>query len=194
MVLLDEAGAPAGSAPKAEVHHGDTPLHLGFSCYVVDADNRLLVTQRALTKRTFPGVWSNSFCGHPLPGEPLGAAVHRRALDELGLRLGPVTVVLPDFRYRAEMSGVVELEICPVTLARVDTGVPLDPRREEVAEWRWEPWSEFAATVVAGRHPVSQWCLEQVPRLRALGPPDAWVDASGQLPPALLPPHVPAGS
>ena len=42
VVLLDEAGQPIGAAPKDEVHHRDTPLHLAFSCYVVDAAGQRL--------------------------------------------------------------------------------------------------------------------------------------------------------
>ena len=101
-MLLDEDGNAVGVADKHAVHHAETPLHLAFSCYVLDADGRLLVTRRALAKATFPGVWTNSCCGHPAPGEDVEAAVVRRVGQELGLSLRDLRLVLPRFRYRAE--------------------------------------------------------------------------------------------
>jgi len=163
VVLLDEGGRPIGVAPKHEVHHRDTPLHLAFSCYVFDPAGRLLVTRRALDKRTWPGVWTNSCCGHPAPGEPLAAAAVRRTRQELGIEVTDVRLVLPDFRYRAVMDdGTVENEICPVFAAtcRSPEALHLDP--DEVADHAWEDWATFRSEVVEGRRSVSPWCLEQV--------------------------------
>jgi isopentenyl-diphosphate delta-isomerase len=163
VVLLDEQGRSIGEADKSSVHHAQTPLHLAFSCYVLDADDRLLVTRRALAKATFPGVWTNSCCGHPAPGEAIEDAVVRRVEQELGLTLTDLRLVLPRFRYRAEMgNGVVENEMCPVFVARSGDPVHADPA--EVEDHRWEPWSEFRSSVLAGRD-VSSWCREQVMQL-----------------------------
>ncbi|MBF4766901.1 isopentenyl-diphosphate Delta-isomerase [Nocardioides agariphilus] len=165
VVLLDEQGGAIGTADKVAVHHAETPLHLAFSCYVLDPAGRLLVTRRALSKKTFPGVWTNSCCGHPAPGEALDEAVVRRVRQELGLSLTDVRLVLPGFRYRAVMdTGVVENELCPVYLAQSDGEVRAD--RDEVEEHHWEPWSQFRESVLSGRD-VSVWCREQVAQLPA---------------------------
>lgn len=166
VVLLDEEGNPVGTADKATVHHAHTPLHLAFSCYVLDGAGRLLLTQRAHGKRTWPGVWTNSCCGHPGPDEPLEDAVRRRVLQELGLVVTDLRPVLPDFRYRAEMSdGTVENEICPVYVARCAGLGPLVPDPAEVAAATWVDWATFREDVLAGRREVSPWCLEQVAAL-----------------------------
>jgi isopentenyl-diphosphate Delta-isomerase len=187
VVLLDELGRSLGEADKREVHHESTPLHLAFSCYVLDNDSRLLVTRRALTKPTFPGVWTNTCCGHPAPGEPPDAAVVRRVREELGLSLTDLRLVLPRFRYRAVMdNGVVENEMCPVYVALLTGTADIRADPEEVEEHRWEPWSEFRASVLAGRD-VSSWCREQVAEL----PTDlaaAPARPSWELPPAARPP------
>ncbi len=164
VVLLDESGRAIGSAPKATVHHAGTPLHLAFSCYVFDAAGRLLMTRRALDKRTFPGVWTNSFCGHPAPGEDFLEGVVRRGRQELGLVLDDLRLALPAFRYQATMpDGVRENELCPVFVATT-TSDPV-PDAAEVAELEWVPWPDLRDDVLAGRREVSVWCAEQVAAL-----------------------------
>jgi isopentenyl-diphosphate delta-isomerase len=164
VVLLDEDGTAIGTAAKAEVHGTDTPLHLAFSCYVFDRAGRLLVTQRAVAKPTFGGVWTNTCCGHPAPGEPIVEAVRRRTEQELGIDLARVTLLLPRFRYRAVgENGTVEYEMCPVFTA-TSAGEP-HPDPAEVEAWEWVPWAEFRDDVLSGRRSVSQWCREQVAEL-----------------------------
>jgi len=188
VVLVSPDGEAIGTAPKATVHHADTPLHLAFSVYLLDDAGSLLVTQRALAKATFPGVWTNSACGHPAPGELVEDAVGRRARDELGLDVHDLRLVLPRFSYRAEMDGIVEWELCPVLVGRV-SGVapPPDPDPAEVEAAEWVPWREFAAEVLSGRRHVSTWCREQVAELAALGadPADWPTAAAAELPPAM---------
>lgn len=176
VVLLDESGRAVGTMAKSEVHHHDTPLHLAFSCYVFDAEGRVLVTRRALHKATFPGVWTNSCCGHPAPGEEIRDAVRRRVGEELGLALVDLRLLLPRFRYRAVMDGVTENEMCPVFVARTTDPVRADP--EEVDEVAWEPWAAFSASVLDGTRPVSSWCRDQVRELPAdpLGAAEAAYD------------------
>lgn len=162
VVLLDEDGGPVGTAARAEVHSADTPLHLAFSCYLFDGEGRLLMTRRAVTKRTWPGVWTNSFCGHPRPGESMADAVGRHAAHELGTTVRDLTPLLPDFRYHAvDASGVVENEVCPVFMATCEDARSLTPNPDEVAEWRWITPAELEAAVAAAPWTLSPWLLEQ---------------------------------
>jgi isopentenyl-diphosphate delta-isomerase len=169
VVLLDPDGRPAGTMPKAEVHTADTPLHLAFSVYVFDSGGRFLATRRALGKRTWPGVWTNSCCGHPAPGEEVAAAARRRVEQELGLHPVRLDLVLPDFAYRAVApDGIVENERCPVFSAHLDDPEPApaaDP--DEVAEWRWVPWAAFRTVASTAPWLLSPWAVEQVARLPA---------------------------
>jgi isopentenyl-diphosphate delta-isomerase len=184
VVLLDEQGRAVGTADKAEVHHADTPLHLAFSVHLFDRDGRVLVTRRALTKRTFPGVWTNSCCGHPGPGEALADGVRRRVRQELGVKVTDLRLALPAFRYRAEHDGVVENEMCPVFVGFVTDPVTPDP--VEVDDLLWVPWPDFRDSVLAGTRAVSPWCREQVAHLSA-DPVAAPAGREDELPPAAQP-------
>ena len=166
VTLLDDAGAPVGTMPRAEVHTADTPLHLAFSVYVFDARGQLLVTRRALGKRTWPGVWSNSCCGHVRPDEEPAAAARRRVREELGLAIGEVRPVLPDFRYRAvSPEGVVENEVCPVFATTADADPAPDP--DEVTQWAWTSWPAFRALAADAPWAISPWAVLQATQLPA---------------------------
>ncbi|MDA1362142.1 isopentenyl-diphosphate Delta-isomerase [Glycomyces luteolus] len=167
VVLLGEDGAPIGSERKDRVHGAATPLHLAFSCYGFDAEGRLLVTRRALGKRAFPGVWTNTCCGHPGPGEFMEAAVSRRLRSELGIEARDLVCALPTFRYRAESNGVVENEICPVYLCRV-AGEPA-PDAEEVAGHDWVDWPAYVARATRADSDLSPWSRLQVAQLQQWG-------------------------
>lgn len=164
VVLLDDDLNPCGTAPRAEVHTTDTPLHLAFSCYVLAENGDVLVTRRALTKATWPGVWTNAFCGHPRPGEDMADAVARRALDELGLTLKGLQQVLPEFRYRAvDASGRVENELCPVWFATTDDEPRPDP--DEVMDVRWVASTDLGRAVAAAPWAFSPWLVAQLGEL-----------------------------
>jgi isopentenyl-diphosphate Delta-isomerase len=165
VVLVDESGAPIGTAEKHAAHHGQTPLHLAFSCYVFDDEGRFLATRRSRGKTVWPGVWSNTVCGHPGPGESFEAAIERRLDYELGMSARAIEVVLPRHRYRAPpFRGIVEHELCPVFVARA-VGAP-QPNPAEVDDWRWVRWPEFVRAARSDREDAySWWCKNQLREL-----------------------------
>lgn len=166
VVLLDENGQEIGTAPKRSVHGTDTALHLAFSCYVFNKLGEVLLTRRALGKQAWPGVWTNSFCGHPMPGEAMHLGVIRRGEFELGLILDPadIRVALPDFRYRAvDSTGIVENEICPVYVATTSSA-PL-PNPDEVLEFTWTAPAALRRAVRDAPWAFSPWLGLQVAEL-----------------------------
>jgi isopentenyl-diphosphate delta-isomerase len=163
VVLLSPDGRPVGEADKSTVHGATTPYHLAFSCYAFDRAGRLLVTRRASTKPTWPGVWTNTCCGHPTPGEHLADAVRRRLEYELRLRPADLRLALPDFSYRASLGGVEEYELCPVFLCRV--GAKPRPNPAEVDDYRWQAWDDFLGDARAEGSVISPWARLQVAAL-----------------------------
>lgn len=163
VVLVDAAGHPSGRMDRMEVHGPETPRHLAFSLYIFNDAHKLLLTRRALNKRTWPGVWTNSCCGHPRPGEQIHDAVRRRALEELGLTIPTPSLVLPSFSYRAtDASGTVENELCPVFAATLrPTKRPL-PNKDEVMDWVWVQPSAVATAMSAAPFAFSPWSVLQM--------------------------------
>ncbi len=168
VVLVSEDGTPIGAEDKALVHTEDTALHLAFSCHVFNSEGQILVTRRALEKKTWPGVWTNSFCGHPAPEENFEDALVRRAHHELGITIKDIEEVLPNFRYRAiDASGVVENELCPVFIART-TDSPA-PNAAEVAEFSWVEPEDLVESVRRTPFAFSPWLVLQTPLLEQVG-------------------------
>ncbi|MGI8729334.1 MAG: isopentenyl-diphosphate Delta-isomerase [Solirubrobacteraceae bacterium] len=166
IVLVDEDGTPTGTAAKRASHHADTPLHLAFSCYVFDEEGRFLATRRARSKAVWPGVWSNTVCGHPGPGESVPEAIRRRLDYELGMAAGRIELAVADHLYRAPaFRGVVEHEFCPVYVARA-VGQPR-PNPVEVEDCAWMGWEAFVRGALEDcADEWSWWCKNQLRELR----------------------------
>ena len=162
VVLVDEQNRELGTAPKDSVHTKNTPLHRGFSLFLFNSKGELLLTKRASTKKTFPGVWTNTVCGHPRPGERAVDAAKRRLNDELGIKnyeLKDIKEVAP-YQYRfADKNGIVENEICPVLMAYTD--VDPKPDKNEVEDWKWIKWEEFLKEVKNSLSAYSPWSREE---------------------------------
>ncbi len=111
-------------------------LHLAFTAYAFNSEGDLLLTRRSTAKKTWPGVWTNTCCGHPLPEERLEDAVRRRIRDELGTEARRVDAVLPKVRYRAVMAnGVVENEMGPVLRVLLSEQVVVDLNETDQVAW-----------------------------------------------------------
>ena len=183
VVLLDEQGEPIGRQRKSQVHSDETPLHLAFSVHVFDQAGRVLMTRRALGKRTWPGVWTNSCCGHPAPGEPMLEAITRRLDYELGLQATNLRCVLPEFRYRTrDVTGIWENEICPVYVGNpVHPDAAIRPNPDEVCDWAWADWREVVSAIGSAPFAFSPWAVQQVQAMAAqalAGPEDHLIGGS----------------
>ena len=183
IVLLDDNFQEIGTAPKLQSHHADTPLHRAFSCYVFNDKGEFLVTQRARAKKVWPGVWTNSLCGHPAPGESYQAAIERRGREELGMKLTSIAVILPNYVYKTPpFRGIVEHEYCPVHVARCSSGPR--PNSAEIEDYAWMTWQAYIDALVAQPGKYSYWAKDQLlylrkhPLIQRYSMPNAtpWVD------------------
>ncbi|MFF5757285.1 isopentenyl-diphosphate Delta-isomerase [Streptomyces longwoodensis] len=154
--LVDEDGVTIGTAEKLTAHQPPGQLHRAFSVFLFDERGRLLLQQRALGKYHSPGVWSNTCCGHPYPGEAPFAAAARRTFEELGVsptllaEAGTVRYNHPD-----PASGLVEQEYNHLYVGLVQS--PLRPDPEEVGDTAYVTSAELEAR--HAENPFSAWFM-----------------------------------
>ena len=133
VIVVDDADRAIGVSPKLEAHHAGL-LHRAFSVFVGDGAGRVLLQRRALDKYHSAGLWTNTACGHPRPGEHTADAALRRLWEEMGVRCALQRAGA--FRYRSELDGgLVEHEIDHVFVGRWAGEPCADP--SGVVEWRW---------------------------------------------------------
>ncbi len=133
VILVDENDNAVGTAEKIDAHRNPR-LHRAFSIIIVDSGDRLLIQKRAGGKYHNPGMWANTCCGHPRPGEDLAAAAHRRLQEEMGFDTGLVEVF--SFIYETRFAnGLTEKEYDHVFIGRWD-GTPVE-NPDEVADYKW---------------------------------------------------------
>lgn len=148
VVLVNEQDEEIGVREKLQAHL-DGALHRAFSVFVFNSRGDLLLQRRHPAKYHSGGLWSNTCCSHPRPGEFVGAAADRRLFEEMGFRCDLTHGF--SFIYRSRLEDLYEHEYDHVFIGRYD-GQPV-PNAAEVSEWRWVD----AATV---RHEVAA-CPEQ---------------------------------
>jgi isopentenyl-diphosphate delta-isomerase len=125
LILVDEANRATGSAGKTTIHRGGL-LHRAFSIFIVDQRGRIVLQRRNPKKYHSGGLWANSCCGHPRPGERTLSAARRRLEEELGVK----TALSFGFfaRYRTELdNGMHENEFVYVYFGRLSSEPRPDP-------------------------------------------------------------------
>lgn len=129
VILVDENDQEIGLEPKLAAHQKGL-LHRAFSIYVRDAQGKLIMQRRAPTKYHSGGLWTNTCCGHPRPGEDTTAAAHRRLGEEMGFdcELREVT----SLTYRAELDkGMTEHEFLHVFVGTFEGEPVLNPEEAD---------------------------------------------------------------
>ena len=132
VILVDQHDKPVGYAGKLEAHEKGL-LHRAFSVLIFNSHCQLLLQRRALGKYHSPGLWTNTCCSHPRPGEAMEAAVQRRLGEEMGME-GDLSLCFK-FIYRADLGELTEYEFDHVYAGVMDHLPVINP--EEVEEWKY---------------------------------------------------------
>jgi len=131
VILVDSSDKQVGTMEKIEAHRKGV-LHRAFSVFIFDKKNNLIIQKRAINKYHSGGLWSNTCCGHPNPGEDTLFAAKRRLFEEMGLKC----ILYYGFKhlYKANVrGGLIEYELDYV-LFGITEDQP-QPASSEVEDW-----------------------------------------------------------
>ena len=171
VILVDEQDHAVGTAAKLSAHT-DGRLHRAFSVFVFNRQGEMLLQRRAVAKYHSGGLWSNTCCSHPRPGERLADAAHRRLREEMGFDCGLHPAL--SFVYKSKLSnGLWEHEYDHVFSGQFD-GTPV-PNPEEVDDWRWVSVEEVRADLAAHPDRYSAWFAIALEKLLGNTAPEAKV-------------------
>ena len=142
LILVDENDNELGTMEKLKAHELAL-LHRAFSVMLyrqVGAEVEVLLQQRAADKYHCPGIWANTCCSHPLPGEQTEAGAHRRLKEEVNLAVD--LTYAGHFIYKASFdNGLTEHELDHVFIGEYTGDMPVF-NQAEIASMQWRRLSD----------------------------------------------------
>jgi len=148
LILVDKNDQIIGKISKLEAHilqNGQSPLHRAFSLFHFNSQNQLLLQKRSQYKITFPSLWTNTVCSHPLYNETeielnegIKHAANRRALYECNLSIPIENLkVMQRIIYSRPMDhhllGEHELDYCIISKGDFDFAM----NENEIEDYIW---------------------------------------------------------
>src|SRR5436190_13031104 len=133
VILVDEHDNAIGTMEKMEAHEKGV-LHRAFSILLFNAEGQMLLQKRSKNKYHSSGLWTNTCCSHPLPGEKIEDAARRRLHEEMGIDLQP------EFSYKFIYKTNLDKNLIEYEYDHVFTGVfngtPV-VNKNEVEDWKF---------------------------------------------------------
>lgn len=161
VILVDEKDNPVGREEKLEAHR-QGKLHRAFSIYVFNKQGQLMLQKRHSAKYHSGGLWTNTCCGHPRPGESLSEAAHRRLKDEMGFDCELKEAF--SFIYKVPLDkGLTEHEYLHIFICNFE-GTPVI-NEEEAEGWKWMDFKELCRDMRKNPQAYTKWFQLTIDRL-----------------------------
>ena len=161
VILVDENDFSAGMMEKMEAHE-KAVLHRAFSVFIFNSQGELLLQQRALDKYHSGGLWTNSCCSHPRPGEDTLAAACRRLKEEMGFETRLEKIF--DFVYKAEFeNGLTEHEFDHVFIGYYNDQI--QPNQNEVSNYAYRSMKKIEELLQTKPELFTAWFHIAFPKL-----------------------------
>lgn len=153
VVLVNELDQDLGVMEKLEAHQKGL-LHRAFSVLIFNSNNELLLQRRAFGKYHSEGLWTNTCCSHPYPGETILAAGKRRLKEEMGMEVNLDEVF--QFVYKAPLDNeLTEFELDHVLVGYSDDTPHLN--LEEVSAFAWKNLEEIRTEIIENPAQYTAW-------------------------------------
>jgi isopentenyl-diphosphate delta-isomerase len=163
VILVDAQDREVGVEEKLKAHLSGK-LHRAVSVFIFNKQGETLLQQRAFSKYHSGGLWSNTCCGHPRPGETPLKAAERRLQEEMGISASLNKIF--DFTYRAELDkGLIEHEFDHVFYGEFEGVFEANP--QEVAAWKWMSMQDLEKAIQSESAHFTYWFKLIFPRILA---------------------------
>ena len=162
VILVNENDEEIGVAEKMEAHQKGL-LHRAFSIFIFNSKGEMLLQQRARGKYHNGGLWTNTCCSHPLPGETLAAAANRRLFEEMGFS----TPLFPVFNFTYNITfpnGLTEHEYDHVFTGTYDGTINVD--KNEVSDYCYKTITDIEASLKTHPQKYTEWFKMALPQIK----------------------------
>ncbi|MDO8260296.1 MAG: isopentenyl-diphosphate Delta-isomerase [Candidatus Magasanikbacteria bacterium] len=153
IILVDENDKQIGTSEKMAVHEAGK-LHRAFSILIFNSGGELMLQKRVSEKYHCGGLWTNTCCSHPRPGESLVTATSRRLQEEMGFDCELKEIF--SFVYKIRFAnGLTENEFDHVFVGKYDGQPIINP--SEVSDWRWVKMSDLIDDIHQNKADYTPW-------------------------------------
>ena len=153
LVLCDKNGKIAGTDTRENCHAGEGKTHLAFMAFVIDKDDKIVLTRRAKKKSLWGGYWDASNVSHVLPDETIEEAAYRRGKEELGIAVE--FKVIGSFYYFAKHGSFCENEYCFILKGK--TQYIIHPNPVEIESTKLITWKDLESDITENSHKYTPW-------------------------------------
>lgn len=161
VILVNQDDQPIGTMEKLEAHQKGV-LHRAFSVFLFNSNHELLLQQRAFDKYHSAGLWTNTCCSHPRPGEDALTAAHRRLEEEMGMHC-PLQFI-SKFQYKTHFNnGLFEHEIDYIFVGRSDTLPQINT--QEVNDFKYLSLQQIKTDITNRPEQYTAWFKLCIPEI-----------------------------
>ena len=161
IILVDENDKEIGSEEKMKAHK-EGKLHRAFSIFIFNSKNELLLQKRASSKYHSPGLWTNTCCSHPKPGEDVLSAAHRRLKEEMGFdcKLKKIDSLV----YKKSFpNGLTEHEYDHLIIGKSD--ITPKTNKDEADDFKWMALNKITDNIKANPKIYTYWFKITLPKV-----------------------------